>query len=394
MTIWYPARAIDSSIQESKSSYDYNKLYDSIGRKKYDRAESNFVTPLLQNEIENLEFILWHFKEPIWPRTISTRRTRNTQVLVFDEDEAYKKFQESDFVDCRINAYRDFTEYKGINRQPSDFIFIDIDFNNFGNTGTVEDALAITLKNIDSIFGGQPTILETGNGYHVYQPIESPILEQIELFSKFDEPSVGFLKFAEKKLSNNKSDPSHNPTFKSCLVRIPGSYNSKISGQKQVVIPSIPQVKIIQKWNGYRPPVNPLLYEFYLHLAAKRIEEFSVSRRTGKEKAIPVFSKIRWIDKLLVTPIPDYRKHSISLILAPYLINIRKNNIDHAYKIIESWLDTCKSLRNLDSDFKYRIRRALFDAKKKQIPPMKFETLKIKNNRLYKILNEHNKNIR
>ena len=33
---------------------------------------------------------------------------------------------------------------------------------------------------------------------------------------------------------------------------------------------------------------------------------------------------ISWIEILLQTPIEDYRKNAIGLILAPYLINIRK----------------------------------------------------------------------
>jgi hypothetical protein len=32
---------------------------------------------------------------------------------------------------------------------------------------------------------------------------------------------------------------------------------------------------------------------------------------------------IPWIEKLLQTPIDDYRKNAVSLILAPYLINIK-----------------------------------------------------------------------
>ena len=47
---------------------------------------------------------------------------------------------------------------------------------------------------------------------------------------------------------------------------------------------------------------------------------------------------IPWIEKLLQTPIDDYRKNAVSLILAPYLINIKKLSYDHALNIINSWL--------------------------------------------------------
>jgi hypothetical protein len=47
---------------------------------------------------------------------------------------------------------------------------------------------------------------------------------------------------------------------------------------------------------------------------------------------------ITWIEKLLQTPIDDYRKTAISLILARYLINIKKLSYDNALNIINSWL--------------------------------------------------------
>jgi hypothetical protein len=50
---------------------------------------------------------------------------------------------------------------------------------------------------------------------------------------------------------------------------------------------------------------------------------------------------IAWIEKLLQTPIDDYRKNAVSLILAPYLINIKKLSYDHALNIINSWLRKC-----------------------------------------------------
>jgi hypothetical protein len=57
----------------------------------------------------------------------------------------------------------------------------------------------------------------------------------LPLIHKFDKPSRFFLLFAERYLSNNKSDPAHNPSFKSCLIRIPGSYNLKCC-QKTMVL--------------------------------------------------------------------------------------------------------------------------------------------------------------
>jgi hypothetical protein len=132
-------------------------------------------------------------------------------------------------LDCRINAYPSYTRYKGLNRQAADFIFIDLDRSSFKTERAHKLALNVTLKNIKEKVEGKPTVIWSGNGYHIYQPIEGEVLEQIELFSKFDQASKSFQRFAEWYLSNGKSDHAHNTTvsFKNCMLRIPGSHNSK-----------------------------------------------------------------------------------------------------------------------------------------------------------------------
>jgi hypothetical protein len=50
---------------------------------------------------------------------------------------------------------------------------------------------------------------------------------------QFDQPSQTFLKFAAQFLSNHKSDTNNDPGFRSCLLRIPGSYNSKYVEQNK-----------------------------------------------------------------------------------------------------------------------------------------------------------------
>ena len=66
------------------------------------------------------------------------------------------------------------------------------------------------------------------------------------------------------------------------------------------------------------------------------------------EKYATNVNDIKWIDILLETPISDYRKNAISLILAPYLINIKKLPYTNAFDIIKDWLNRCDSLIRLD----------------------------------------------
>jgi len=76
---------------------------------------------------EGLHFILRHFQEPIWPRTISTRTTEGRQVAVFNREEAFARFKQAHWQDCSINTYPNDIEWKGINRQAPNFIFMDVD---------------------------------------------------------------------------------------------------------------------------------------------------------------------------------------------------------------------------------------------------------------------------
>ena len=92
----------------------------------------------------------------------------------------------------------------------------------------------------------------------LYIPAESQntILEQMSEFNRFKEPSKLFLRFAEWYLSSGKADSEHYHTIssKNCLLRVPGSYNSK----------NMSQVRIVQKWNGTSKMLLQLLYDKFL----------------------------------------------------------------------------------------------------------------------------------
>jgi hypothetical protein len=183
---------------------------------------------------DGLDFILKHFQDPIFPRKIMTKRL-GYQVEVFNKQEALEHFKTSNYEDCRINAYPSFTEYHGINRTPISFLMVDIDWKDFETikgTAVLDRVLNKALQKIRESIGGTPTVLWTGNGYHVYQPVSGFILEEYETFYEFtryvdkDLTSM-FIQFAEEYFTDYAADRLHNPTVKSCLVRIPGSLNSK-----------------------------------------------------------------------------------------------------------------------------------------------------------------------
>ena len=49
-----------------------------------------------------------------------------------------------------------------------------------------------------------------------------------------------------------------------------------------------------------------------------------------------------WIERLLTIPIPDVRHRTVNLILAPYLMNVRKLEEDDAVKAISDYIERCK----------------------------------------------------
>ena len=69
-----------------------------------------------------------------------------------------------------------------------------------------------------------------------------------------------------------------------------------------------------------------IYYHFYIYLADRKLKEFNNMRKNQTEKHY-TFYTIPWIEKLLQTPIEDYRKNAVSLILAPYLNQMIENDI-------------------------------------------------------------------
>ena len=224
------------------------------------------------NITEGFDFILSHLQEPLFPRKIMTKDL-GYQLEVFNKQEALNYFKSSRYEDCRINAYPPLTDYKDINRTPVSFLMVDLDLKDFSKTEKLTKSLYKTLDKIRKSIGGNPTILWTGNGYHIYQPVSGLLLEEYETFYEFtkyldkDLTSL-FIQFAEEYFTDSTSDRLHNPTIKSCLLRIPGTLNSKciITNEQDA------EVKIIQKWSDQRPSIISILRDFRRWLIQKRID--------------------------------------------------------------------------------------------------------------------------
>ncbi|HTH22290.1 MAG TPA: hypothetical protein VL854_08745, partial [Nitrososphaeraceae archaeon] len=102
-----------------------------------------------EEEIQaGLDFLLSHFSSPLFPRTISTQKTVDSQIPVSSREEALSYYRKSEFKDCKINAFYysklEDTTIGGLFWHP-DLIFIDLDLQDFKSEKALQFALAKTL---------------------------------------------------------------------------------------------------------------------------------------------------------------------------------------------------------------------------------------------------------
>ncbi len=189
------------------------------------------------------------------------------------------------------------------------------------------------------------------------------------------------MQFAEDYFTNKQSDPQHRPSVKSCLIRIPGTLNSKYNQE----------VEIVQIWDGVRPPIQYLLRDYRTWLVSEKINDKLEEKRTWRRKNskktdYKLTNTITWIENLLQTPIQDHRKYALWRIVFPYLFNIRKMPDSKVISIVQMWLDKCAKLRPLDFKPNYLIRQNIRNSNKNRYLPISFERLRTENNKLYDII--------
>ncbi len=179
---------------------------------------------------------------------------------------------------------------------------------------TAKARLSVTMRTIQDVIGISQT-LRSGDilvfmGHRTFGIIPVKAKEALENVKDFEpytnQPSQAFLQFAERHLSLNKSDPSNNPAFKSCHLRVPYTFNSKSTNEG-----IDPEVKVVQQWDDSQPlqDIDNLLVEFQTFLIDQKLKseveekksEFKQYSHTGMTNTIP------YVERLLTTPIADYR---------------------------------------------------------------------------------------
>ena len=386
---------------------------------------SSFSSSISEEVEKGFDFTIFHFEGCLeFPRNIMATELPTDQnkkkyqhfKIVLSREQALAHFKQYNYVDCRVNAFPYLKE--GMLWKPS-LLFIDLDLVDLKSQKTLDLALKKTLKNIKNSLNGSPTILWSGNGYHIIQPVECPLeLEHIREFEKYKNIvpllSQEFLRFAKDFLSNDKADKNNYPSFKSCLLRVPGSINSKCLNNRVKRLSGNIKVKVLQKWNRDRVPISRELIEDFRTYLEQKITDQENSKSYNNYNNYKYNNKnnnnsnryyyysnnnrIEWIEEqILANPFPDCRKIIVDLILVPYLINIKKMSYDESYQKIKNWLDKCNSLQKLDNyqNFvNYRVHHTLKAATQKGIGPMNFYKIKTDsryNTNLYLLISQKGK---
>ncbi len=306
-----------------------------------------------------LDYILNHFENQ-FPRTISTLETENRQVEVYSKQEALSYFTKSKFVDCRISAFGGYE----IEHEKPNLIFVDLD-----DRTALHETLALFHKEIDGI----PSVLNTGNGYAIIQPITIKPLQKITLDGK-EIPDIAkkLLLFEERYLTNSKCDMGNHPSLRSCMMRVPYSYNKKCLLQGKSRQKS--QVTIHSEWNGERPTVYHLPFQKYLRKQELKQNNFNNCHYKSN-------GKIKYIEKLLQTKVPDDGKDRIlDLILCPYLVNVKNLTFEQSEKILLDYFG--------NSIPRQRTSYKLKDVSRKGILPYSLKNMRENDPELHQIIQD------
>lgn len=241
---------------------------------------------LSQKEIikENLQFILSHFKgqEYKFPRAIMTLKSKG-QIYSNNEEETFNHFLESDFKGCKINGYPFFEKADNVNKLSPSFLFIELDLSLCNvckyPKRKLDYILKQTLIKIEKETHGNPTVLWTGDGYHIYLPIrfssskdnEKYPFKFVDLCNEFtpyvdSDLTSEFMRFASEYFTNDHQQKgpkqSNNASVTSCFITVPETISIKDNFK----------VKIIQKWDGKVTSVNSIAQGFLDNLTQRRSE--------------------------------------------------------------------------------------------------------------------------
>ena len=177
----------------------------------------------------------------------------------------FRTYEQSKFIDCRVSIYpslyatKENYNDKYANMQLADLITFDLHKSVFMRESAQIKALYAILQALKKILAPRPTILSSGNAFHICQPIEPDPTERIEEFRDHiinEYPALGLF------LRLSKLDPCHSQQpYNPSMLLIPGTLNSNCEEGEEHQ-----EITIIQRWDGSRPKIDSVLIDFHRYL--------------------------------------------------------------------------------------------------------------------------------
>jgi hypothetical protein len=337
---------------------------------------------------EDLEFMFWHFEGQAYdfPRRITTLKSNPNgkirsggQFPVNSIDEILRAYDRAEHKECRLAAYPyDLTEQLRI---LPDVIFIDIDSHDESDLSKVKRRLKSKLVTAN------PTINDSGRGFHVIQPVDASSLLNLPVPEWFAEAEnkgwSGFYKGFDNELQGfygehlgkkgEIADGSNNPSILSCLIRPPGTINAKVSSSNNK------EVTIVKSWDGKRPSIELILGDFI----SDRLQKYNEQKRAENERLAKGVASLQqtnnyydyYVPIILNTPLPDWREHTMAKVIVPYLLTFKQLPEDQVYTMTENWLKACNELRPLNFDYSEIWTKIRYTRARKRIPMGKAKLL-------------------
>ena len=100
---------------------------------------------------------------------------------------------------------------------------------------------------------------------------------------------------------------------------------------------------------------------------------------------------IWWIEKLLQTPLPCFRRYCLYRIIIPYLINVKRLSYNEYFDVSCKWLEECNSISKISFDKQAETKLRLNSVK--NYLPLSIKKLRYENIELYNLIFMNGNNI-
>ncbi|MEM4099045.1 MAG: DNA primase noncatalytic subunit PriX [Candidatus Micrarchaeaceae archaeon] len=110
--------------------------------------------------------------------------------------------------------------------------------------------------------------------------------------------------------------------------------------------------------------------------ASKSISKIALETVANQPVASVQSGRYAWIERLLNTPLPDFRHRIVNIVLAPYLVNVKRLSEEQAAEIISKYIERCKELNPNTNITESYIKYQCSYSKKRGLKPLSLKRAK------------------